>query len=142
MQPLARELEDLGDAEERNSWQLPELRAFHYRAVQRIYGEQGNQMLRLLREHPAVTLPVVLQRLQQKDAEWRRVGEGARVGWTPGHSARRLWGGWGRGVGGEVPYGLVEDGLVLVLEHGGQVSRHGARAGKAQCIGRECQADA
>ncbi|GAB4820057.1 hypothetical protein N2152v2_007103 [Parachlorella kessleri] len=79
LQPLARELEELGDAEERNSWQLPELRAFHYRAVQRIYGEQGNQMLRLLREHPAVTLPVVLQRLQQKDAEWRRVRGRGRV---------------------------------------------------------------
>lgn len=44
-QPLAAQLEAMNE-EERAGWQLPEkaLRAFHYRAVQRIYGEQGAQV--------------------------------------------------------------------------------------------------
>lgn len=44
-QPLAAALEGMSE-EERAGWQLPEkaLRAFHYRAVQRIYGEQGAQV--------------------------------------------------------------------------------------------------
>ena len=43
-QPLAAQLEGMSE-EERAGWQLPEkaLRAFHFRAVQRIYGEQGAQ---------------------------------------------------------------------------------------------------
>lgn len=45
LQPLAAQLEAMNE-EERAGWQLPEkaLRAFHYRAVQRIYGEQGAQV--------------------------------------------------------------------------------------------------
>ena len=45
LRPLAAALEAMGE-EERGGWQLPEraLRAFHFRAVQRIYGEQGAQV--------------------------------------------------------------------------------------------------
>lgn len=34
-------------------------------------------MVRLLRDNPAVALPVILARLQQKDSEWRKVSAGA-----------------------------------------------------------------
>ena len=59
--------------EERAGWSLPEdlLRAFHFRAIQRIYGEQGPQVVSLLRQNPAVAVPTILARLAQKDAEWR-----------------------------------------------------------------------
>jgi paired amphipathic helix protein Sin3a len=74
LQPLAAALEGMSE-EERAGWQLPEkaLRAFHYRAVQRIYGEQGAQVVALLRQNPAVAVPTVLNRLTQKDVEWRQV---------------------------------------------------------------------
>ncbi|KAL4448880.1 hypothetical protein ABPG77_007597 [Micractinium sp. CCAP 211/92] len=73
LRPLAAQLESMNE-EERAGWQLPEkaLRAFHYRAVQRIYGEQGAQVVALLRQNPAVAVPTVLNRLTQKDQEWRQ----------------------------------------------------------------------
>ena len=46
------------------------LSPIHYRAVQRIYGEHGQQMVKLVRENPAYAIPIVFKRLQQKDFEW------------------------------------------------------------------------
>ena len=87
LHPLAAALEGMGE-EERGAWQLPDraLRAFHFRAVQRIYGEQGAQVVALLRQNPAVAVPTVLNRLTQKDAEWRQVGAAVAtvVGWAWG----------------------------------------------------------
>ncbi|PRW32936.1 SIN3 component of histone deacetylase complex isoform C [Chlorella sorokiniana] len=73
LRPLAAQLEAMSE-EEKAGWQLPEkaLRAFHFRAVQRIYGEQGAQVVALLRQNPAVAVPTVLNRLTQKDSEWRQ----------------------------------------------------------------------
>ena len=36
-------------------------------------GEQGHQIVDLLKKNPGVAIPVVLSRLQQKDGEWRKV---------------------------------------------------------------------
>lgn len=36
-------------------------------------GEQGPQIVDLLKKNPGVAIPVVLSRLQQKDSEWRKV---------------------------------------------------------------------
>jgi paired amphipathic helix protein Sin3a len=41
-------------------------------AVRRIYGDRTTEILEALKRHPAVTVPVVLARLRQKDDEWRR----------------------------------------------------------------------
>lgn len=38
----------------------------------RLYGDHATEILDLLRKNPAGTIPVVLKRLKQKDAEWRR----------------------------------------------------------------------
>jgi histone deacetylase complex regulatory component SIN3 len=46
------------------------LSPIHYRAVQRIYGEHGQQMVKLVRENPAYAIPIVFKRLEQKDREW------------------------------------------------------------------------
>jgi paired amphipathic helix protein Sin3a len=72
LKPLAAALAALPE-EERGSWAPPAnaLRAFHYRAVARIYGEQhGAQVAALLRTSPAAVIPTVLPRLEQKQAEW------------------------------------------------------------------------
>ncbi|KXS16514.1 hypothetical protein M427DRAFT_154438 [Gonapodya prolifera JEL478] len=43
------------------------------RVIKKVYdGARGAEVLKLLHEHPAVTVPVVLRRLQQKDEEWKR----------------------------------------------------------------------
>jgi len=46
------------------------LSAIHYRTIQRIYGEHGHQMLKLVRENPAFAVPIAYKRLKQKDLEW------------------------------------------------------------------------
>lgn len=44
----------------------------HLNAIARIYGEHGAEILELLRKNPATTIPTVLNRLKQKDTEWRK----------------------------------------------------------------------
>ncbi len=43
----------------------------HKLAIKRIYGDDGNEMLELCFKNPAVALPIVVNRLRQKDNEWR-----------------------------------------------------------------------
>jgi len=73
--PLVEEVNALPDDEARAAWRLAPgtLRAFHYRAAQRIYGDHGSQIVRLLKQNPVVTLPRLLMRMQQKQAEWKAV---------------------------------------------------------------------
>ena len=58
------------------------LSPIHYRAVQRIYGEHGQQMVKLVRENPAYAIPIVFKRLKQKDLEWCAV---TNLGQGQGH---------------------------------------------------------
>ena len=44
----------------------------HFSSHLRLYGDHATEILDLLRKNPAGTIPVVLKRLKQKDAEWRR----------------------------------------------------------------------
>ncbi|DBA68064.1 TPA: hypothetical protein ACH3X2_014084 [Trebouxia sp. C0005] len=74
LQPLAEKLLAL-EPDERANFRIPDgvMGPVHYRAVQKIYGEQGHQIVELVKKNPGVAIPVVLSRLQQKDGEWRRV---------------------------------------------------------------------
>jgi len=47
------------------------LGVIHKHAIKRIYGEDGKEMLDLCFKNPAVALPIVVNRLRQKDEEWR-----------------------------------------------------------------------
>lgn len=47
------------------------LGVIHKLAIKRIYGDDGNEMLELCFKNPAVALPIVVNRLRQKDDEWR-----------------------------------------------------------------------
>lgn len=84
--PVVAELRRLGP-EERAAYRLPEaphplaLNAVHFRNVERIYGDQGAQVVDLLKRNPSVAAPVVVPRLEQKDAEWRRALEEMSLGW-------------------------------------------------------------
>lgn len=48
------------------------LTAINLRCIERIYGDHGLDVLDLLRKEPAVAVPVILTRLQQKQDEWSR----------------------------------------------------------------------
>ncbi len=48
------------------------LNRIHYNAIQRIYGEQGQEVVMQVKLNPSVTIPVVLARLKEKDLHWRR----------------------------------------------------------------------
>ncbi|KMS64823.1 hypothetical protein BVRB_042300, partial [Beta vulgaris subsp. vulgaris] len=47
----------------------------HIRAMARIYGDAWYDIVRLLKQIPATAIPIILRRLKQKDAEWRRARE-------------------------------------------------------------------
>ncbi|KAI0375440.1 hypothetical protein BV20DRAFT_960592 [Pilatotrama ljubarskyi] len=77
LEPLEARIEGMS-AEERAAFRLkPNLggmsRTIYERIIKRVYGyDAGNEVLRALKETPAVAVPVVLARLRRKDEEWRR----------------------------------------------------------------------
>ncbi|POM78027.1 Paired amphipathic helix protein Sin3, partial [Phytophthora palmivora] len=88
LEPLAREIEVLkkskgGDDDKMWNYVVDKgtFRVTHLNAITRIYGEAGSQILELLRKYPAGAIPVILQRLKQKDEEWRRAREDLNRQW-------------------------------------------------------------
>ncbi|GAX77506.1 hypothetical protein CEUSTIGMA_g4950.t1 [Chlamydomonas eustigma] len=63
--------------EERASFRIEEgmLSPVHYKAIDALYAEFGQVMVDLVRKNPSVALPIVLGRMEKKDAEWRAVKE-------------------------------------------------------------------
>ena len=57
------------------------LGVIHRNTVSRIYGDSGSEMLELMVKNPTVAIPLVVQRLQQKDREWRAVRERLNRHW-------------------------------------------------------------
>jgi paired amphipathic helix protein Sin3a len=57
------------------------LGVIHRNSIARIYGDAGQEMLDLLVKNPTVTIPVVVERLRQKDGEWRVVRDRLNKRW-------------------------------------------------------------
>ncbi|KAL3924281.1 MAG: hypothetical protein SGILL_001142 [Bacillariaceae sp.] len=57
------------------------LGVIHRNSIVRIYGEQGPEILELLKNNPSVAIPIVVKRLRQKDEEWRRVRDRLNRHW-------------------------------------------------------------
>jgi paired amphipathic helix protein Sin3a len=57
------------------------LGVIHRNVIARIYGDSGQEMLDLLIRNPTVTVPLVVQRLRQKSAEWRSVRDRMNRQW-------------------------------------------------------------
>jgi len=57
------------------------LGVIHRNCITRIYGDAGQEMLDLIMKNPTVAVPVVVQRLRQKDKEWRAVRERLNRHW-------------------------------------------------------------
>lgn len=45
--------------------------AFHLRCIEVLYGDDGPEVVGILRQNPIAVLPVLLRRLKQKQKEWR-----------------------------------------------------------------------
>ncbi len=48
------------------------LSVIHLKAIARVYGPHGAEILELLRKNPGGAIPIILARLKQKDEEWRQ----------------------------------------------------------------------
>ena len=47
------------------------LNTIHKHSISRIYGDSGNEILKLMYKNPVVAVPIVVERLRQKDKEFR-----------------------------------------------------------------------
>lgn len=57
------------------------LGVIHRNTIARIYGDNGQEMLDLLVRNPSVAIPLVVQRLRQKNTEWRVVRDRLNRQW-------------------------------------------------------------
>mmetsp|Transcript_52509 Transcript_52509/g.60621 ORF Transcript_52509/g.60621 Transcript_52509/m.60621 type:complete len:1011 (+) Transcript_52509:265-3297(+) len=57
------------------------LGVIHRNSITRIYGDTGREMLELLKNNPSVAIPIVVNRLREKDIEWRRVRDRLNCHW-------------------------------------------------------------
>jgi paired amphipathic helix protein Sin3a len=57
------------------------LSVIHKHTIKRIYGDDGPEMLDLCFRNPAVAIPIVVNRLRQKDQEWRAAKEALNRKW-------------------------------------------------------------
>eukprot|EP00775_Hariotina_reticulata_P006274 gene6274-6513_t len=82
LQPLAASFAAMSP-EDKALYRLPEglLGAIHFRAAERIYGDQGPQIVDLLKKNPVVAIPVLITRLEQKVQEWLKVREEMNITW-------------------------------------------------------------
>lgn len=78
MEPLNARIMDMSH-DERNAFRLPpdfggSSKSIYHRAIKKVYGRdsQGLEILSALQECPSIAIPVVLERLKQKNEEWRR----------------------------------------------------------------------
>jgi len=86
LEPLAREIEALSAnnpmaAKFRYRLEKRTLSVIHLKAIARIYGDHGTEILELLRRNPAGAIPVILRRLKEKDAEWCKDREELNKNW-------------------------------------------------------------
>eukprot|EP00236_Picocystis_salinarum_P001248 CAMPEP_0183833256 /NCGR_PEP_ID=MMETSP0807_2-20130328/5948_1 /TAXON_ID=88271 /ORGANISM="Picocystis salinarum, Strain CCMP1897" /LENGTH=1064 /DNA_ID=CAMNT_0026079157 /DNA_START=49 /DNA_END=3243 /DNA_ORIENTATION=+ len=82
VEELLEELNKMPE-EERKAYPLPEgrLNPVHLRSIEKIYSEHGQEILELMAKHPFIVLPVVLNRLKQKDEEWSQLQKDMNVIW-------------------------------------------------------------
>jgi len=57
------------------------LGVIHKHTIKRIYGDDGEEMLKLCYKNPAIAIPIVVDRLRQKDKEWRAAKEALNRKW-------------------------------------------------------------
>ena len=80
IEPFAKEAQAVREQEEKDGQPIGRLRyqlhrsslnSIHINAIGRIYGDRGDEIIQHLLRNPLIVLPIVYQRLKQKDIEWR-----------------------------------------------------------------------
>jgi histone deacetylase complex regulatory component SIN3 len=91
IEPFAKEAQAFREQEEKDGQPIGRLRyqlhrsslnTIHINAIARIYGDRGDEILQHLLQNPLIVLPVVYQRLKQKDAEWRNAKNELSERWS------------------------------------------------------------
>jgi paired amphipathic helix protein Sin3a len=82
LRPIQAELDTMTEPEKRR-YKLPTttLSAMHCKAIRRLYGTQGMQVIELLSKCPAAAINPLVKRLTQKDEEWRGLRTQLAKGW-------------------------------------------------------------
>jgi len=83
LEPLSDQVAALGSSEQAlKRVRLPDtIDILHIRAIARVYGEQGYEMVELLNKAPTLAVPIILARLRQKDVEWRKIRNEMKATW-------------------------------------------------------------
>mmetsp|Transcript_54447 Transcript_54447/g.157450 ORF Transcript_54447/g.157450 Transcript_54447/m.157450 type:complete len:1191 (-) Transcript_54447:32-3604(-) len=81
IEPIAEEVTMLREIEEKDGQPIGRLQyklkpktlnSIQINAIGRIYGEKGDEVIEHLTRNPLATVPIIYQRLRQKDQEWRK----------------------------------------------------------------------
>jgi paired amphipathic helix protein Sin3a len=71
LQLIAKQISDLPTPAERVRFRLDRsLDILHVRVIERLYGEEANNVLQALYRAPAAVIPVLVARMREKDREW------------------------------------------------------------------------
>jgi hypothetical protein len=81
IEPIAEEVAMLRETEEKDGQPIGRLQyklkakslnSIQINAIGRIYGDKGDEVIEHLARNPLATVPIIYQRLRQKDQEWRK----------------------------------------------------------------------
>lgn len=90
LEPVAEEAKRLREQEEDDGQPIGRLQyklrnralnSIHIGAIARIYGDSGEEVLQHLLRNPLVVVPIVYNRLKEKNDEWRKVKKEMRKEW-------------------------------------------------------------
>lgn len=102
IEPFAEEAKKLREQEEKDGQPIGRLQyqlnryamnTIHINAIGRLYGDKGDEVLQHLVQNPLIVLPIVYERLKQKDSEWRkakkRLSEQWKAAWAANYEGAR-----------------------------------------------------
>jgi len=81
IEPIAEEVQMLREGEEKDGQPIGRLQyrlnprtlnSIQINSIGRVYGENGDEVIQYLARNPLAVLPIIYQRLRQKDLEWRK----------------------------------------------------------------------
>jgi paired amphipathic helix protein Sin3a len=96
IEPIAEEVQMLREGEEKDGQPIGRLQyklnhrtlnSIQINAIGRVYGEHGDEVVQHLVRNPLSVLPIVYQRLRQKDQEWRKQKSEMMPRWKAGCEA-------------------------------------------------------
>jgi len=95
-EPIAEEVQMLREGEEKDGQPIGRLQyklnartlnSIQINSIGRIYGENGDEVIQHLVRNPLAVLPIIYQRLRQKDLEWRKQKSELMPRWKAGTEA-------------------------------------------------------